>query len=208
MYLYEAPGLAGERAPRTIEQVAARYADKLVELHPDGPVYLAGYSGGALFAIEMARVLRNRGRDVPLLMLVDPIHASLQRAYPPAPVRPWRRRGRFDSVRRAIRARPRLARALAASALNFGMRVPLFLRKEHYEGLFWRLVGRYDAPIYTGPTTMLYTADIADPLRGWGPLLPGLVEQHFIEGDHYDLLKDPHAPRLAELLERCIAGSS
>ncbi len=55
----------------SIELIAETYVDLLVAFQPDGPFALAGWSAGAIIALEMARQLRGLGREVPLLVALD-----------------------------------------------------------------------------------------------------------------------------------------
>lgn len=55
----------------SIEAIAGHYVELLVAFQPQGPIALAGWSGGAIIALEMARQLRERGREVPLLVALD-----------------------------------------------------------------------------------------------------------------------------------------
>ena len=63
------PDMPGEDFP-TIEALAARYADALIETVP-GPYVVAGYSSGATIAFELAHQLSTRGAAVPLLVSLD-----------------------------------------------------------------------------------------------------------------------------------------
>ena len=55
----------------SIEGMATHYVDLIVALQPNGPINLAGWSAGAIIALEMAKQLRQKGRDVPLLIALD-----------------------------------------------------------------------------------------------------------------------------------------
>ena len=55
----------------SIEDMASRYAAALVRFQPEGPLVIAGYSAGAVIALELAQQLRLLGRDVPLLVAFD-----------------------------------------------------------------------------------------------------------------------------------------
>ncbi|MEV8624391.1 amino acid adenylation domain-containing protein [Streptomyces sp. NPDC051079] len=50
---------------------AARYADLVEELHPDGPYTLFGYSLGGNLAFEIAEELERRGRTVRTVVIMD-----------------------------------------------------------------------------------------------------------------------------------------
>ena len=54
----------------TITEIADRFLAAMGQ--PEGPYRLAGFGNGAVVAYEMARRLRNRGAEVPLLALIKP----------------------------------------------------------------------------------------------------------------------------------------
>jgi len=60
-----------EEADYTLESLAATFVNALEKVHPAGPCVLGGYSMGGVTAMEMAHQLRAKGRDVPLLLLLD-----------------------------------------------------------------------------------------------------------------------------------------
>ncbi|MFI6763764.1 amino acid adenylation domain-containing protein [Micromonospora sp. NPDC050417] len=83
VYGLQSPGLAPDdtvvpdRQP-TLPEMAVGFADDIDSVYPDGPCHLLGWSLGGLLAWATAVELRRRGRDVPLLALLD--------AYPSDPV--------------------------------------------------------------------------------------------------------------------------
>ena len=68
-------GLAGNfadtTAPTDVSAITKLYADELERCAPTGPVALAAVSIGSVVAVELARLLIARGRDVALLALFD-----------------------------------------------------------------------------------------------------------------------------------------
>ncbi|MET0646544.1 MAG: amino acid adenylation domain-containing protein [Pyrinomonadaceae bacterium] len=50
-------------------------------------------------------------------------------------------------------------------------------------------------------------ARLADPSNGWGALAGGGVEVHEVPGDHYSMLREPHARLLAERLRACFEST-
>jgi thioesterase domain-containing protein len=62
----------------TVEQLAQSHARVLCGRPENGPYILLGYSFGGLVAYEMARILVNRGEEVPLLALFDTPHPNFQ----------------------------------------------------------------------------------------------------------------------------------
>ena len=55
----------------SIETLAADYVTAIDAYQPTGPLVVAGFSSGAIVALEVARRLRALGRDVPLLVALD-----------------------------------------------------------------------------------------------------------------------------------------
>jgi thioesterase domain-containing protein len=55
----------------SVESLAEYYAEALVRFQPTGPIVLGGYCVGAIVALEMAKNLRARGREVGPLVVID-----------------------------------------------------------------------------------------------------------------------------------------
>ncbi|MEX2600595.1 MAG: amino acid adenylation domain-containing protein [Balneolaceae bacterium] len=65
-------GLDGLSSPATtVEELASCYIEGIEKLNPDGPWQLSGHSFGGTVAFEMARQLRQKGREVGRLILLD-----------------------------------------------------------------------------------------------------------------------------------------
>ncbi len=56
---------------QSVESIAATYVRTIDAFQPTGALVLAGFSAGAIIALEAARRLRAMGRDVPLLVALD-----------------------------------------------------------------------------------------------------------------------------------------
>ena len=56
---------------RTVEGMARYYVRLISDSEPEGPITLAGWSSGAIIALEMAHLLRAQGREIPLLIALD-----------------------------------------------------------------------------------------------------------------------------------------
>ncbi|ART79669.1 non-ribosomal peptide synthetase [Oceanisphaera avium] len=71
----------------SIDALGARYVATLTTLYPSGPVHLVGWSVGGIIAHAMAICLRQQGREVGVLALLDAYPAECWRAEPePSPV--------------------------------------------------------------------------------------------------------------------------
>jgi len=60
-----------ETAPKTIEDTAEVYMKEILELYPDGPYLLGGWSMGSLVAYEIARQLEALKKKIGLVIMVD-----------------------------------------------------------------------------------------------------------------------------------------
>ena len=79
----QAPALDRETPlPDSMEALAADYVDRLLAQHPGGPVHLAGWSVGGIIAQAMAVRLRDLGRAVGTIALLDAYPADVWRAQP------------------------------------------------------------------------------------------------------------------------------
>jgi thioesterase domain-containing protein len=73
LYAVQASGIDGS-APviDNVSEMAALYADEIEQVRPQGPVVVGGMCDGTWAAIETARELLRRGRDVGPVILADP----------------------------------------------------------------------------------------------------------------------------------------
>ncbi|KQN34717.1 hypothetical protein ASE92_14125 [Pedobacter sp. Leaf41] len=72
IYGVQAIGLdQDEYVPDSIEGIAARYIEELLQSNPNGPYNIVGYSLGGFIAFEMAKQLKVLGKKIHLLGVVD-----------------------------------------------------------------------------------------------------------------------------------------
>jgi amino acid adenylation domain-containing protein/non-ribosomal peptide synthase protein (TIGR01720 family) len=67
----QSPLFTGTPLPATIDDLAADYADRIVQQTPAGPVRLLGWSFGGALALLIAQVLVARGREVSWVGMLD-----------------------------------------------------------------------------------------------------------------------------------------
>ena len=70
VYLLPPAGLDGSGIPRSIEEMAERHLNQLLEVQPRGPYLLGGNCNGGLVAFEMARRLVAAGDRVDMLVVI------------------------------------------------------------------------------------------------------------------------------------------
>jgi thioesterase domain-containing protein len=115
------------------------YLQAIVERQPEGPYYLCAYSSAGAFGYELALKLQNRGREVKLLALVDPLVLDNQRRshfgywvarsrfMPPARSRAFFLAGKLCAPLRSALGAVRSAESSQASPLT----------QEQFEQLAW-----------------------------------------------------------------------
>lgn len=83
VYGLQSPALDPQQLlPANINALAARYVDTLSTIYPEGPVHLVGWSVGGIIAHAMAICLREQGREVGIVALLDAYPAECWRAEP------------------------------------------------------------------------------------------------------------------------------
>ena len=72
VYGLQARGLYGDMEPHeTFDAMAASCIAEIKSVRPSGPYHLAGYSGGGITALEIARQLNALGDETPHLIMLD-----------------------------------------------------------------------------------------------------------------------------------------
>ncbi|PFG57309.1 non-ribosomal peptide synthase protein (TIGR01720 family)/amino acid adenylation domain-containing protein [Amycolatopsis sulphurea] len=201
------------RLPRSVDEMADRYADLLSSAHPTGPVHLVGWSFGGVVAHAMARLLRERGREVGLLLL-DPqagpaqdllgepdderIHRVLLTAV-----------GHDDSVF--------APGELTAKALFTILRAENSFFARYTEDDIRRIVrvSRNNAALlrghrpahYAGDATLVTTPGTGDSTVDWGVHVGGDLTTHEIDTAHHRLLQPRNLSRLGDILRRQLGAA-
>ncbi|RMX07849.1 amino acid adenylation domain-containing protein [Corticibacter populi] len=81
----------GQPLPASIDELAAQYANRALEIQPEGPIHLLGWSVGGIIAQAIAVELQRRGVPVGLVAMLDAYPAEVWRAEPePTPLQALR----------------------------------------------------------------------------------------------------------------------
>ncbi|OEJ57843.1 hypothetical protein BGM19_07560 [Streptomyces agglomeratus] len=227
---FQAPGPAtGQEPVDSVPELAALYVRALLEERPQGPYRLGGWSSGAVVAVEMTRLLEERGEKVERLVVVDS----------PAPLAPRREAdetqlllwfledldiGFLPGLPGADRlpgpagppAAVRLGRAL--DALRERGLADTGLDREELADTFavFRAVvagcDRYAAAAVAADITVLraqdgHLSEFADhpyataPDWGWSSLTTGAVDSVSVPGTHHTLLTGASLAIVADALD-------
>lgn len=197
-----------------LHDLSRRHLARILDVRPVGPYMLAGWSSGGLVALEVARMLRNQGREVSLIALLDT---------PPPPPEPERSPDAValltafalqraaagggsppdltglpgtDPERRVTAVR----QALAAAGHQVGTRDAFERETAVFLALARGSALHRPAPV-DRPLDVLRASSIpgtAAPWRAYGSDL----REHPIPGDHMSLLRAPHAATVGAVLDR------
>ena len=219
--------LPGEVPSRSVADMASRYVEAIQELLPEGPFRLAGWSGGGTIACEMAAQLIDAGRPVEFLGLIDTsidyqaLAARLEAG----------RRGEvdFEALRHWL---------VPALAADLEQRLKAWLPGRPPEQVFaqcqaWGIATpgidgeTFAAHLRVQSATLgallehrlralplkcfLYSPDQPAPgamAAHWRPLFADGVVETRVGGDHYSIVRPPHAQALAAAMSRHLAQPS
>lgn len=205
--------LAALPEPRRLEDMAAVLADKLERRRPGGPTILASFCLRTFLAVETARILRDRGHAVPLVVLADPsdpettdhlLHPASRAALA----------SRASAHLRRLRSLPfnewgsyvagRAMALIRRFRIHFGRNLilerPILIagarhRFKPYDGalLLVRIVAEGE----------LAQDEI---VRSWSRIAAGPLLVRRLGGGHVDLFDPPHVAEFARLLREAIAA--
>ncbi|MHC5597292.1 MAG: non-ribosomal peptide synthetase [Nostoc sp.] len=221
-YGLQPQGLDGKHPCHTrLEDMAAYYIQEIQTLQPNGPYFLGGYSFGGVVAFEMARQLKEQGEQVGILVMLD----SCRLGYS------WRasflkrvflhlnnivQQGLtylWQKVRRWSYWRKQYLENRYNRYLQEVLDLPLTDKHLKMIDVNTEIMSEYIFSPYFGEVILLRTEDENrdeaigtqyDPQFGWGDLVPGGLDIHYIPGSHFDLLKEPNVQVLAETLRNCL----
>ncbi len=228
--LYAFVGRSDLPVSPTLSQIVACILRDVRRVQPHGPYQLAGYSMGGKIALELARQLQQAGQTVSALLLLDsdgPDYPRLE----PLP------RRLLAHAKHAVSLGPRGAAEyvlgrLPRVAVRLGLREPephrLFAHEADSDLVPPEVIAAMEraiAPLVSAwerhepkrldaPVTLLRAeqrqamigVSDTDPRLGWGPLLPHLRVVS-LPCSHFDLLRAPNAPRLADVINDCLTAA-
>jgi amino acid adenylation domain-containing protein len=225
LYGFQALGIVDGLDPsRSVEEAAYLYVTEMRAVQPHGPYTILSWSLGGVFAVEMARMLRQNGERIGGLVLMEP-------SFPD--------RKAFTRLRKALEtyrlggliqdelaqsgvppvARTRLENEFTA-LLNtayfddddrkFGLNVPLRTQRALLEAFYRYRLGPYQGKLHLVVTeeclasspespSAVAGSSFADYLRAWQSVATEVVV-HQSAGVHESMFHEPHVRMLAQRL--------
>ncbi|EDY82064.1 AMP-binding enzyme domain protein [Verrucomicrobiia bacterium DG1235] len=213
LYGLQAVGHDGSEKPLTrIQDMATRYLSEIEEIHPHGPFIFLGHCFGVTVALEMARQLQSRNKDVPLVVSIDgEAPYSLDHQTPaPAPLFP-----NYPKGLRFLRIKVRqLRHAIRKTRTNFIYRFgseeskELILLKRTRSAIGKAFSGYRESP-YSQPVLGFRCLD-SDKYanhseKDWRRAAPN-IEMHHIACRHEELISEPTVQKTAAIINRKLAS--
>ncbi|MER5931170.1 amino acid adenylation domain-containing protein [Streptomyces sp. NPDC002054] len=189
----QAKGFDGRtKLPESIDEMILDYVGEILEIQPEGPFHLAGYSIGGTFAQAIAAELQQRGHEVALLAMLDSVPSTylVTQASPTAgALREYFQEqltGQAGSedyesfLDNAVRV------ILNHTSLTPGFNSPVF----HGDALFFNAVPNPDATF----------GDL------WKPFITGTVKQYDIETTHHEMVLPEPAAEICRIVGREVSA--
>ncbi len=225
------PEFDGNLSQITVDVLAQKYVEEIYRVQPEGPFYLSGSSFGGLVALEMARQLKQQGREVALLVLFDTANPAFYQTLSFTESLKYRMERQAGKLRflwgNLWRAAPGdKLRVLGLTISSLRRRFSYSIWDATYRYFFWRqrpvpvrlrdnlklfsaLAKAHRPQPYEGLITLFKAVEQSaefgpDPSLGWACVARQGVDVHEVPGDHMTILDEPRVATLASRLRACI----
>lgn len=228
VYGLQPQGLDGKPAYTTVEDMALHYIKEIQIVQPNGPYYLVGYSFGGVLAYEMAQQLYQQGQKIGMIVMLDTCRPGYCKRIPFAKrillnlnnlsqeglayikqnVQGWSQWSKY-MLKEKYKHYLNTARYL----LNVIYNLPKDDNHLNVIDTNAKALENYTFPPYPGSVTLLRTDDRSrenavgvkyDPQFGWGDIVLGELDIHYIPGSHESFLQQPNVQVVAEKLNFCL----
>jgi thioesterase domain-containing protein len=192
VWAFQARGLDATGAPHpTVEAMAAHYLDEMQRQQPTGPYFLGALCAGAYVALAMARTLRDAGKRVLPLLLLDPPDRVHDEGYAQMPE---------EQFIAKMRARHALGRTPGPVEDPAYMQAVIRVAKAFEAAIACHQPQPYDGPVYMLASRQ--RIERTDP-AAWRKILTGRLKRYEVGTTHAQAL-DPRNPVFASCLLRCV----
>ncbi|RZL44230.1 MAG: amino acid adenylation domain-containing protein, partial [Pedobacter sp.] len=224
VYGLQALGLNHEtEIPETMAEIAARYVKEILQVHPDGPYIIAGYSLGGFIGFEMAKQLKEMGKEIKLLGIMDTYAGNND-------VIESKLTHTLQKIKRQFHKVPFFTKSFIQNPKE-ALEYQMIISKKRIDKLVSPdaidtkdVLTEYELKIYRKYNTahnnyILQPADLKIALfrvskrlyylddlvnLGWGKFAKKGVSVHEIPGDHKTFLFPPYDKQFAEILQKTI----
>ncbi len=214
----------------TVEEMAARLIAEIRAVQLEGPYLLGGFCGQAVVTFEMAHQFHAQGQKVELILFEEIAPGKRKVSYAIHRM-VFRNIQRIKShlgklMRMESTDKLNYIKEMAENFLEqTTKKIRRKIAKENYKivpkvlalqvndddrgrALRNKLWASYEPKVYPGPITLFIGSNVKyshDPELGWGELARDGVDVQVVNGNHTDMLREPHVQVLADKLTACLA---
>jgi amino acid adenylation domain-containing protein len=205
VYLLNHQSIDGNRAKYlTVPEMASFYLQNILEIDPDGPYYLSGYSMGGMVMYEVARQLCELGKTVAMLFMVDP--SSIGHVYFPRQKLTLRR---IYNELKNIGCISYFRNSLRDIRIQIYFSLGILLPARYHWTYMWNIY-RHAIQCYQ-PGLPLKGIEKAVMIHGnnreienWINLFNGKIESHAIDCNHNQMIENPYIEIWLKILDQAI----
>jgi thioesterase domain-containing protein/acyl carrier protein len=215
-------------SPSDLMELAKTYNQEIRSVHPEGPVHLLGMCSGAHISLAMARLLRDGGREVGLVGIVNTwafftrsrlYHLELKRrkvGYYASRVwammkkRPGSQFGEWREIKQ--RRLERQAERRVEPPRSDAPRVRSETGNPWIDEVGWESdaanIAAYDGHVTVYRIRKRQVGRVRDRALGWGRHAAGTTVEVLSGDDHHAILREPRVQELAERIEHGLESAS
>ncbi|MFD6157260.1 amino acid adenylation domain-containing protein [Nocardia sp. NPDC060256] len=192
VYAFQAPVFSGLPVPETLDELVDDYLRQILDIQPEGPYHLVGWSFGGTAAHAMAAELERRGLEVGLLGLLDCAPGS-----------------HFGEVQELEQAEVEhvladyIGHLVGSDEYQRVLQASASALISHLT-----MVREYTSPVFAGDVLFFNAA--LNPLDSfaslWQPYVTGTIVEHDIETAHPQMCDPRPAAAISEILNRVLGA--
>ena len=213
---------AGRQAPpATLEELASLHLATLLEIQPEDPYRIAGYSAGGVIAVEIVHQLEAAGHTVELLVLIDPpspgtapedfdgLHsrrhenAMLRERLRSSGLRGWRH---ALAIQRQRERQRRKVRAELDRHRRHGGAVAPFARDAYQSLIAAAWINGYRPPAAVAAPILYVTSSSSEPDSPFETLTSAACTVFAVEADHPSLVNAVNGPKIGQAIDRRLSS--
>ncbi|RZJ51621.1 MAG: amino acid adenylation domain-containing protein [Chryseobacterium sp.] len=224
VYGLQALGLNHEtEIPETMAEIAARYIKEILQVHPNGPYIIAGYSLGGFIGFEIAKQLKAMGKEIKLLGVMDTyagnnddteskLSHTLQKIKRQFNKVPFFTKSFIQNPKEALEyqliiSKKRIDKLVSSDAIDTkdiltDYELKIYRKYNTAHNNYILQPADLKVTLFRVSKRLYYLDDLVH--LGWGKFAKQGVCVHEIPGDHKTFLYPPHDKQFAEILQSAI----
>jgi len=196
----------------SVDELAEDYASQIINRSGEGPIDLAGYSLGGLFAFAVAGKLAEHGRKPDRIYIIDTQPRNLPRCLHYRMMAPYiaaRMKTHAGSFFKCAEMRnldfiKRRWEALRVR-MHTEQQADLDARIDYSGDYYHELSKQYvPKPLSVKVSLLLFRNTQANLKLAWSYLSQNPVDTYYLEGEHMDVLEPEHKESVARVLDRAL----